>query len=190
MTLDNIIQNRRSIFPKSYDPQKDIPVDLILQILNNANAAPSHRLTEPFRYEILRGSSRQDLANFLLEDYLQNTPVDQQSEMKMRKVQENPLRSAVVIALKMKRHADLVPEWEEIAAVAMAVQNMWLTCTELGIGSYWSSPSAMVNRGGQFLTLHGDEQCLGLFYMGYPLTTVPFPAPKRTSIESKITWRE
>jgi nitroreductase len=190
MTLTDIIQNRRSIFPKSYDPSRAIPTELILQILENANAAPSHRLTEPFRFEILRGSSRQELADFMLADYVQNTPVNEQSEMKIKKIQENPLRSAVVIVLKMKRHADLVPEWEEIAAVAMAVQNMWLTCTALGIGAYWSSPASMVSRGGDFIKLEANEQCLGVFYMGYPKTTTPFPAPKRTPIVDKITWRE
>jgi nitroreductase len=190
MTLNDIIHSRRSIFPKTYDTQREIPTDLILQILENANAAPSHKLTEPFRFEILRGPSRQALADFLLNDYLQNTPVEEQSEMKIKKFQENPLLSNVVIALKMKRHPDLVPEWEEIAAVAMAVQNMWLTCTELGIGAYWGSAPAMVKRGGNFLTLADNEQCLGLFYMGYPKTTLPFPAPRRTPIADKITWRD
>jgi nitroreductase len=190
MTINDIIQNRRSIFPKSYDPNREISTELILQILENANAAPSHRLTEPFRFEILRGSSKQELANFLFTDYVKNTPVEEQSETKMKKMQENPLLSNVVIVLKMKRHADLVPEWEEIAAVAMAVQNMWLTCTALGIGAYWSSPAPMVKRGGNFLKLDADEQCLGLFYMGYPKTDTPFPAPKRTPIAEKIIWRD
>jgi nitroreductase len=188
MTLNDIIQNRRSIFPKSYNQNREIPTDLILQILENANAAPSHKLTEPFRADILRGPSRQALANFLLTDYLENTPIEAQSEMKIKKMQENPLLSNVIIALKMKRHPDLVPEWEEIAAVAMAVQNMWLTCASLGIGAYWSSPASMVSRGANFLKLADNEQCLGLFYMGYPKTDVPFPAPKRTPIADKITW--
>jgi nitroreductase len=188
MTLNDIIQNRRSIFPKSYDQNRDIPTELILQILENANAAPSHKLTEPFRAVILRGPSRQALADFLLADYLENTPIEAQSEMKIKKFQENPLLSNVIIALKMKRHPDLVPEWEEIAAVAMAVQNMWLTCASLGIGAYWGSAPAMVIRGGNFLKLEPDEQCLGLLYMGYPKSDVPFPAPKRTPIADKITW--
>ena len=190
MTLNDIIQNRRSVFPKSYNPNRDISTDLILEILENANAAPSHRLTEPFRFEILRGPSRQKLADFMLADYQRNTPIEGQNEIKMRKIQENPLLSNVVIVLKMKTHPDLVSEWEEIAAVAMAVQNMWLTCTALGIGAYWSSPPSMVERGGNFTELEAEEQCLGLFYMGYPSSNAPFPAPKRTPIAGKITWRD
>ena len=33
-----------------------------------------------------------------------------------------------------------LPEWEEIAAVSMAVQNMWLTCYANNIGCYLSTP--------------------------------------------------
>ena len=190
MTITDIIKSRRSIFPKSYDPNREIPTELILEVLENANIAPSHRLTEPFYCEILRGSSRQKLADFMMGDYVNNTPIDEQNEMKMQKIQDNPLRSAVVIALKIKKHPHLLPEWEEVATVAMAVQNMWLTCTALGIGAYWSTPASMVVRGGNFLKLAADEQCLGLFYMGYPKTNMPFPAPKRTPIAGKIIWHD
>jgi nitroreductase len=39
----------------------------------------------------------------------------------------------------------LVPDWEEIAATSMAVQNMYLTCTANRIGCYWSSPKIVNN---------------------------------------------
>ena len=86
----------------------------------------------------------------------------------------------------MKRHPELLPEWEEIAAVSMAVQNMWLTCTAYDIGSYWSSPSAVTERGSDFLQLAEDERCLGLFYMGYH--NIPDLQPQRTAISEKVVW--
>ena len=39
----------------------------------------------------------------------------------------------------MKRHAEKLPEWEEICAVAMSVQNMHLAAEAMGIGGFWSS---------------------------------------------------
>lgn len=191
--INDIIQKRRSVFPPSYN-DKDIPKHIIEQILENANYAPTHKLTEPWRFRILRGSSEnrgnaplQRLAAFLVDDYLKNTSVDQRSEAKLKKMAENPLRSNCVIAICMKRHAELLPEWEEIAAVAAAVQNMWLTCTAYGIGSYWSSPGA-IHRIGEFLELGDDEQCLGLFYMGYYDDVLP--KQKRQPIEAKCIWIE
>ena len=79
-----------------------------------------------------------------------------------------------------------VPEWEEVASVAMAVQNMWLGCTARGIGSYWSSPKTILNAR-DFLNLRDGESCLGLFYMGYPNEGLKLPV-KRSPIEDKVQW--
>ena len=186
--LNDLLKTRRSIFPKSYIQGKDIPESDILQILENANFAPSHRLTEPWRFKILRGAAKQRLADFMVEDYLAMTPIEAQSEVKMQKMAENPTRSAVAIALVLKRHEELLPEWEEIASLAMAVQNMWLTCSILGIGCYWSSPTAITLRGQDFLKLAADERCLGLFYMGYHNVSMADLPAVRKPIAEKITW--
>lgn len=183
--LNNLIRKRRSVFPPVFN-NKEISREVIMQILENANWAPTHKFTEPWRFKILRGGTLPRLADFLVEDYKIHTPIDQQSAMKLKKMAENPLRSACVIVICLKRHQDL-PEWEEVAAVSMAVQNMWLTCTAMDIGSYWSSPGA-IKRMGEFLELAEDEKCLGLFYMGY--TDMPLPEGKRKPIADKVVWIE
>jgi nitroreductase len=189
MTATELIRRRRSIFPKSYVPNGDaIPQTILDEILENANHAPTHRLTEPWRFKILRGDAKQRLADFLLEDFLNNAPLEEQTDMKIKKISENPLRASCIIVICLKRHAESVPEWEEIAAVAMAVQNMWLTCTAHNIGSYWSSPSAITERGQAFLNLAADERCLGLFYMGYH--NMPDLPAQRSPIGGKIEYWE
>lgn len=182
--FNSLIQERRSIFPPNYN---EIPIseEIIHQILENANAAPNHKLTEPWRFKILRGVALQRLAAFLVEDYKTNTPVEQQSEVKLKKMAENPLRSDTAILICMQAHPQLLPEWEEIAAVAMAVQNMWLTCSAHKIGCYWSSPAA-IQRMGNFIDLAENESCWGIFYMGH--TDFEAPATKRTPIQDKCVW--
>ena len=64
--------------------------------------------------------------------YKDNTPEERFSERKFKKLSANPLRANTVIAIVLHRDPDeSVPEWEEVAAVACAVQNMWLTSTGL-----------------------------------------------------------
>ena len=184
--LNALIKKRRSIFPKTYTVGKEIPQDIIEQVLENANYAPTHRLTEPWRFKILRGAALSKLADFLVADYKRSTPIAEQTDMKIKKMTENPTRSGCVIVINLKRHADMLPEWEEVAAVAMAVQNMWLTCTAYEIGAYWSSPSSLTERGRDFLGLADDEKCLGLFYMGYH--NMPDLPPQRKPISEKIEW--
>ena len=47
----------------------------------------------------------------------------------------------------MKRHADKnIPEFEEIAAVACAVQNMHLTAAAYNVGCYWTTGGVTNNE--------------------------------------------
>jgi len=78
-----------------------------------------------------------------------------------------------------------IPEWEEIAATAMAVQNMWLCCTEQGIGCYWSSPG-LIQYMDEFLPMEEGEKCLGFFYMGY--YEGELPERTRKPISEKVVW--
>ncbi len=180
-----LIRRRRAIFPNTYK-DKPIPEAIIREVLENANWAPTHRLTEPWRFKVFRGAARQQLSDYLAGWYKENTPAAQFSEKKYEKTKQKPLRSACVIAICMQRDPmERIPEWEEVAAVAAAVQNMWLSCTAYQIGCYWSSPRPMLEAD-EFLGLGEGERCLGLLYMGY-YDMPPLPG-KRGPIEEKVEW--
>jgi nitroreductase len=183
--ISDLIRQRRAIFPKMYNDQP-ISKDIINVVLENANWAPTHRLTEPWRFKVFVEDARTRLGQYLADYYKDNTPAERFSEDTYLKNQENPMRAACVIAICMQRDPqERVPEWEEIAAVACAVQNMWLTCTAYGIGSYWSTPTAAL-KADTFLDLQPGECCLGLFYMGYH--DMPELPGKRTPIADKTIW--
>lgn len=183
--LSQLIKQRRAIYPKFYN-DKPISKKVIEQILENARWAPTHKLTQPWRFKVLTGNALKRLGNYLGEYYKNNTPPSEFSLKKLNDLTEKPMRSACVIAICMMRDPQQrVPEWEELAAVACAVENMWLSCTAYGIGCYWSSPKSIVQERG-FLELEEGERCLGLFYMGYTDHALP-PTP-RDPIESKTTW--
>jgi len=183
--VSELIRKRRAIFPNSYTG-KPVTSEIIDEILENANWAPTHCLTEPWRFKVLVSGALERLSKYLGEYYKSHTPDAEFSEMKFNKAKEKPLKSACVIAVCMKRDPeDRLPEWEEIAAVACAVQNMWLTCTACGIGCYWSTPEAALNAS-EFLHLEEGERCLGLFYMGYH--NMPEVPGKRRPIAQKVEW--
>ena len=182
MILD-LIKKRRAVFPAQYN-DKPIEKDLLLKILESANWAPTHRRTEPWRFKVVQGDSLEKLGAFMASKYEQIE--ERPKKIKIKKFKENPLRSAAVFLICMQRDPEeSIPEWEEIAATAMAVQNMWLMCTELGIGSYWSSPS-LIQYMDEFIRLENGERCLGLFYMGYYDGEIP--GVDRISIDDKLTW--
>ena len=183
--LSKIIRDRRSIYPMAYI-DKPISNQIILDILGNANWAPTHKKTEPWRFKIFKGQSLNDLSEYLGEYYLDNTDESNYLEIKHKKTIQKPLKSGCVIAICMYNNPNInIPEWEEVAAVACAVQNMWLSCTALGIGCYWSSPKSIIS-GSEFLGLEEHEKCLGLFYMGYT-EELKFKGI-RSPIDDKIEW--
>lgn len=179
----DLIRKRRSVFPPQYNDQPILKQDLEM-ILEAANWAPNHKHTEPWRFKVMQGEVKTELGEFLSKKYEESDPRPKQ--MKIKKLQENPKKAAVVIAICMQRDPkESLPEWEETAAVAMAVQNMWLCCTEMGIGAYWSSPG-LIKYMGEFLDLNEGERCLGFFYMGY--FDGELPEATRIPISEKTTW--
>lgn len=185
-TVNQIIRTRRSIFPPEYI-DKAIPRDVIEAILENANFAPTHRLTQPWRFTIFRGEGLKKLADFLGETYRSQTTPESFSEAKYEGTRNKVLKSSCVIAINMALHPEKVPEWEELAAVASAVQNMWLTATALDVGAYWSTPGNLTALE-HFLHLEPNQKCVGLFFMGYHQAKEK-PAVRKP-IDEKLTWVE
>ena len=183
--LNELIRKRRAVFPPMYDGTP-IPKEIISTILENANWAPTHKLTQPWRFKVMRGDHLKKFSSFVGDYYKAHTAKEDFSEKKYEKTIKKPMQSSCVIAICMQRDpGQRVPEWEEIAAVACAVQNMWLTATAYGIGAYWSSPKS-IHAIQDFLELKPGEHCMGSFYMGnYKGPDLP---GKRESIESKVEW--
>ncbi|WP_298473898.1 nitroreductase [uncultured Maribacter sp.] len=179
----DIIKKRRSVFPVQYNDKPIAKTD-IQKILDAANWAPSHKKTEPWRFKVLQGKKKGELGEFLSNTYIDIT--EKPKQIKSKKLIENPKKAGAVIAICMQRDPlESVPEWEEVAAVAMAVQNMWLCCTEMGIGSYWSSPG-LIKYMDEFFELNEGEKCLGFFYMGYS-DDEPIEATRKP-IAEKVEW--
>jgi nitroreductase len=184
--LSDIIKRRRSIFPVSYTRQ-EIPVEVIKQILESANYAPSHKLTEPWRFIVFRNEGKMKLGRELARLYKETTPAQQFLQKKYDSITEKAQQAGCIITLNAQLHSDKIPEWEELAALACAVQNMALTAETLKVGAYWSSPGMIADLK-EYLNLGEQEKCFGLLYMGYH-NEEPREA-KRTPIEEKIKWVE
>lgn len=183
--IQEVIKNRRSVYPKSY-LQKPIEKEVLLSLLECANQAPTHRLTEPWRFKIFRSAGLERLADEMVRQYKEITPVESFLQKKSDSIYEKVMQSGTVLAICM-HISGKVPEWEELASVACSVQNIWIAASAMGIGSYWSTP-ALITHLNSFLKLEDNEKCIGLFYMGYHEEKAY--EGKRTPIEEKIIWIE
>ena len=131
-----LIRRRRTIKPGDMG---DKPVENLhlAALLENANWAPTHGMTEPWRFFVFTGDARQRLADFLQATYKKLTPEDQFRPDKYEKLGKGPLLAPVGIAIGMKRQeSGKIPAIEEVEAVACAVQNMHLTASAIGMAAF------------------------------------------------------
>ena len=182
-----VIKDRRTIYPETYSDRR-VHREQIELILNSAIWAPSHKLTQPWRFKVFMKEGRKRIGELMKEMYLKNTPVEKQNSIKLNRMTERPARASAVIAVCMKRdEKESVPEIEEIQAVACAVQNMYLTCSAYGLGGFYSTPKLLQNKEvNEFLGLGEKDICLGLFYVGYP--EGEWPKSRRKPIEYVSEW--
>lgn len=184
-----LIKDRRTIYPEYFSERK-VHKEQIELLLNSAIWAPTHGMTQPWRFKVFMDEGKTRLGEFLHELYLEKVPKDQQNEIKLNRMTNRPARASAVIAVCMERQAEeKIPEIEEIGAVACAIQNMYLTCTAYGLGGFWSSPKFMYTKEmNDFLGIGEKDICMALFYVGYP--SEEWPKGRRKPIEYVTEWIE
>ena len=185
--ITGLIKNRRTVFPEQFTDRK-VQKDQIELILKNAQWAPTHGNTQPWRFVVYTEKGKEKLSEFLGQLYLEKVEKEKQNSLKLKKITQRPLLSSVVIAVCMSRQKEeKILELEEIEAVACAIQNMQLTCTAYGLGSFWSTPKLIYSKEmNTFLNLEEKDKCLGLIYIGYP--AIKWPKSHRKPIHYNTKW--
>ena len=138
--VTEVIKNRRTIYPEDYT-DRAVHKEIVEDVLNNAIWAPNHGMVQPWRFKVFLGEGVKTAGKEIVNIYKKVIPEQEWSQRKLDKIESRTSSVSVLIALCMSPGEDTrIPEIENMAAVACAVQNMYLTCTAYGLGSYWSSP--------------------------------------------------
>ena len=188
--INDLFRSRRTIYPEDFS-ERVVHKEQIELILNNAQFAPTHGNTQPWRFHVFMKDGKNKLSSFLGKTYLETIPKEKVNDQKLAKLIRRPLLSSVVIAVSMSRQKEeTILELEEIEAVACAIQNMHLSCTAYGLGGFWSTPKLIyTQKMNTFLGIKSKDKCLGLFYIGYPKSTWP-EVKHRKPLEYNTTWIE
>lgn len=185
--IQEVIKSRRSIKPEQFS-SRQVHKEIVVDVLEAARWAPSHGLTQPWRFKVFMEGGLDQLAEFQSNLYKESCDSSTFNQMKFDKLLSRPKLSSVVIAICMNRQrSGKIPEIEEISAVACSVQNMSLICTAYGLGAYWSSGGMTYSEEmKKYLGLDKDDKVLGFLYIGYP--SGEWPTGQRRPIEYYTEW--
>ncbi|MBU2996783.1 nitroreductase [Cellulophaga baltica] len=184
--ITKLIKERKSTYAYDFS-EKEIPKNTIEDIVENALWAPTHLHTQPWRFIVLKGKHQQELGEFMA-DYYREMYTEKKFSNERFEATKNYSKNATLLAVIFKPNKKAkLPEWEELAAIACGVQNMWLSCTALNIGCYWDTSVATMKYG-KSIDLDGDEKFLGIFYMGHLKNEIQFRKRKRKSLSKKLSY--
>ncbi len=186
--FDDLARQRRSVFPKDYSGER-VDDAIVKQMLANANWAPTHKLTEPWRFVVYTGEGIPRFAALQANCYKQVTEADgTYKEDRYQNLLTKPMLSSHIIVVGMKRdEKESLPEVEELGAVFCAVQNMYLTATAYGVGCYLSTGGITYFEAAKEVFGWGPkDKLIGFLHIGMP-KAAPI-AGRRKPMEEKVTW--
>ncbi len=185
---DNIL-NRRTIKPEQMNG-RTIPDQDIWDLLELANWAPTHGLTEPWRFKVFSGENRIKF-NQLHAELYKVAAKEKALEKKYQKIMHRADNCSHLVALIMERGLNQkIPEIEEIAATACAVQNILLGACAKNIAAYWGSGGMTYDpRMIKLLELEEqDVKLMGFLYLGYSDEEILFSGRRQSTIANKVDW--
>ena len=167
--INEIIEQRRSIYPKEFTGEK-IEQQVLETLLRNANFAPNHKSNYPWRYIVIGDLSLEAWVDKAAEIYQNETASESFNQAKFDKIKQYAQQVSHAIAIVMEREPDTKSiEREDICAVAAGVQNMYLSLSQFeNVGGYWSTGMGTYSKAMfDFLKLNENQTLLGFFVLGH-----------------------
>jgi nitroreductase len=161
----------------------------IARLLDAAVRAPNHRLTEPWRFIVLRGSVLGQLGDAMAERVIRELGDSPDIEIRAQIERARPLRAPVIVAVVYvpSEHPQAV-ETEDRYAVGAAMQNLLLAAHATGLAAHLRTGTAAIDPGvHRLLGLKPGEEIAAFVYLGYPVNPVGAPT-RRTPASDRTIW--
>jgi nitroreductase len=161
--VTDLMRDRRSISPEHFSSRK-VHKEVVELMLTNATWAPTHGMTQPWRFAAYVGDGMHTIGPKLADWYRQASG-QAASDAKVKKLKARGERVTAMVIVGVKPDpSGRIDIRDERYAVACAMQNMYLTCTAHGLGGFWSTPSMIhLPEVREFAGFDMDTEVLGFF---------------------------
>jgi nitroreductase len=149
MDVEEAIRGRRT--HKVFAP-RPVPQEVLDELLELARWAPSHHLTNPWRFRVLGPAALARLKE----------AAGPEAAAKLD-------RAPTLVAVSSVRSEDLIQDQEDQYATACAVYAVLLAAYSRGLASYWRTPGVLrVDAGRAAVHIPPDEHFIALIHLGWP----------------------
>jgi len=147
----------------------------VRELIACAVAAPNHKLTQPWRFTILRGGARERLGaawSRIVE--AGDVPPGVDRAAFVAKEAAKPTRAPVLIVASTRTDDDPIRAIEDFAATAAAVTNLLVAAHAKGFGAIWRTGD-MAYRAEirEHLGLDPTDRIVAIVYLGLPAIVPP-----------------
>jgi nitroreductase len=161
-------------------------VEEIAELLDLAVRAPNHHGTEPWRFHVLQGDERERLARAIADEIVDSKGADPAQALDEGRAKAH--RAPVIVVFGAVPSADpkVYPQ-EELASVAMAIENFLIGAHARGLGAMLRTGAAAYHASiSEHLGLEPDETVVGIVYLGRPAGARDLTP--RASAAEKTSW--
>jgi nitroreductase len=184
MSILNTIRQRRSHKSFTHRPVTD---DEIKTMLEGAIAAPNHKMTQPWGFVVLGRRSKRRYAEIKANIKVQSEANPEVAASKRDKIAAETAAIPGVMVVTQKLDPDPMRREEDYAAVYMAIQNMLLLATSMGLGSKIQTGRIMNDEQmRQLVGVAEDERIVAVLHVGEPAEELPPKA--RIPAADKTKW--
>jgi nitroreductase len=186
MNIEDAIRDRVSV--KEYT-DAPVPRARIERLLELAQLAPNHRMTEPLAFRVMGVGAKRAYAEALAGRKASKVDDPEAARAVRERVVTRTLGVPAMIAVLVHESEDPEIREEDWATAFMAIQNLCLAAVEMGLGSHIKTGAVMAEPSlREALQVDGDQRVAAIVFVGEP-AEVPEPKP-RTPASDVTHWLE
>ena len=179
------IEHRTSV--RHFRPEP-VPRDLMQRLLACAVRAPNHKLTEPWRFAVLTGQSRDRFADLRAAHRAHrfDDPGSPEARKVIERVRQEARETPAFIVAMCQVCEDEIQREEDYGATMMALENLLIAAESEGLATYLRTGGIMREPAVQQL-VRLPEGCriVGVVSLGYPAGE---PEPRRRKPVEDVSW--
>ena len=186
LAVADCIRTRRTV--KDFTGEA-VPRATLERWLELACCAPTHRLSQPWRFAVLNQPAIARLSAFLCsEPTIAAVPNPEKGAAKLAKLMERLPTLGALIQVTWVRHSDSAIDLEDHAAASAAVQNLLLAAHADGWAGFWSTNPAL----GHSATLRWcnvdplTQGFIASVWLGRSVQAIT--APVRVPLSERVCW--